>query len=146
MLKRKRITMWILIVLGTLGLITLISTYPYFTIVWEERKNVEARFNEYVSLIESNNYEKAYLMGSREFKAATGLDDFAQQHLAVQTEYGELVGAKIDSYIVSIRESQSDWVAVLEVTLDYTKADMRLRVQFRHEQGQWVVFDSKIIE
>lgn len=146
MLKRKRITMWILIVLGTLGLMTLISTYPYFTIAWEERKNVENRFNEYISLIGSNNYEKAYLMGSREFKAATDLDEFVQQHLAAQTKYGELVGAKIDSHIVSIRESQSDWVAVLEATSDYSRADMRLLVQFRHEQGQWVVFGAKTVE
>ena len=129
------------LVLGTLLVIALgVHMGPLVLGSMREVKPVGATFSAYAGALVQKDYARAYGLSSPEFQSAVSYEKFAGQQRTLEAHHGRLISVERGGTEVTIRESESEWRAVINAEHRYERLHVTFVYELHHAGGRWSVY------
>lgn len=133
----------LILIVAWVGIV--IALAPRFRGVQREKIDAERVFTNYFSAVVKHDFVVAYQQCGSEFRQAMPYDDFVSQQESLESKYGSLQNYKELGYNVTSHDDLTEWRAVILADLIFQKGTARFELEFRKENGAWMLFGFKQI-
>lgn len=130
-------------VLGGIWVIAMVLAAPLIVTAIQQRSLVLQEFDQFSRALVEGRLQDAYTYCGSGFRAQTTFDEFVAVVNTLRLRHGSLNSVRQKGVTMSVRESEKDWAAIIKADFQFEKATRRVILEYRREDGRWVVFGFK---